>query len=313
MSVTAIIERMARHKALRYINYAFMAALLISCLLAVRETVSMFTASSGQSVSGAEADSGDATADKLATKALSHYAPAVSNNVFAIEGQSLTTITGEQLNKAAPVEVNPTVLITLLGTVAWADATGYAFVIESGTEQKMYKSGQDIPGAGVLSEIYPDLVVMDFNGKTYEVQLQGTEDGAKPARPDRGRRKDRGRKTGKDFSQFARRTGENEYVVSKRAIDESIQNPQNILTDARLLPNMVAGAQKGFRVLEIKRGGLYENLGLANGDVLLAINDFRLSSPESALQAFTTLQGASSIKLEVERAGKKISLKYNIR
>ena len=321
MSLTLIIERIARHKALRYINHAFMAALLISCLLAVRETVNVFMGGRGQGQMSTGDASGKAEllgrAEARKARALSDYAAAVENNVFGIEGQKLTTITQQQLDSSAPVQVAPTVTIKLLGTVAWSDATGYAFVIESGTEQKMYKNGQDIPGAGVLSEVYPDMVVMDFNGNSYEVALESFTDEPRQRVPGRGARdsrsQGRAQQNGRDFSQFARRTGENEYVVNKRAIDESIQNPQNVLTDARLLPNMVAGAQKGFRILEIKPGGLYETLGLLNGDVLLAVNNFRLSSPESALQAFTTLQGSSSISLEVERGGKNISLKYNIR
>jgi general secretion pathway protein C len=258
----------------------------------------------------------------ITLKPLSHYAPAIANNVFGIQGQNLSTITGEQLKQdIAPAQVSPTVTFRLMGTVAWSDTTGYAFVIESGSEQKLYKNGKVIPGAGILKEIYPESVVMEFNGNEYEVLLEKFIDKAssgaatgKAQRPGRAANKRRRPAAGgKDFSQFARRTGENEFVVSKRAIDESIQNPQNILTDARLLPNMNKGAQRGFKVSEIKRGGLYEHLGLLNGDILLAVNDFKLSSPESALQAFTTLQGSSSIKLNIERRGKKIELKYNIR
>lgn len=326
MPFTSIIERLAHHHSLRYVNYALITALVLASLLALRETVKLVAGSSGQgteqTVAAGEQGPDDAARLKDSPRPLSHFAPAISNNVFGIEGQSLSAITREQLSEAAgkkaPAQASPTVKFKLMGTVAWSDATGYAFVAESGTVQTMYKNEQRIPGAGILKEVYPESVVMDFNGNEYEVQIESFTDskGAPDRiansrkRPPRRRRPAAG---GKDFSQFARRTGENEYVVNKRAIDESIQNPQNVLTDARLLPNMSGGSQNGFRVSEIKRGGLYETLGLKNGDILLAVNDFKLSSPESALQAFTTLQGSSSIKLDVERRGKKLNLKYNIR
>ena len=309
---------------MKYINYTLVAALVLASLLAVRETVMIVAGPPDLKAGAGDAkdQQGSQEENEPRIKPLSHYAPAIANNVFGIEGQSLSTITGEQLQQeeTAPVQAAPSVTFKLMGTVAWSDAKGYAFVTESGSEQKLYKNQQTIPGAGVLMEVYPESVVMDFNGNVYEVFLekfndtegQGAAAGARQ-KPDRNDGTRRAAVGGKDFSQFARRTGDNEFVVSKRAIDESIQNPQNVLTDARLLPNMDKGAQVGFRISEIKRGGLYENLGLLNGDILLAVNDFQLSSPESALQAFTTLQGSSFIKLNIQRRGKKIELKYNIR
>jgi len=328
MSYTSIIERIARNQYLRHINYALIAALVLASLLAARETIKLLAGTPGQrpglSDAGNEPGISNAAGPPGRPKKLSHYADAIEKNVFGIKGQTLSAITREQLNADSSAEKQsaqaaPSVTFKLMGTVAWSDASGYAFVIESGSEQKLYKNGQDIPGAGTLKEVYPESVVMDFGGSSYEVEIESftgkkpAAAGAQPSRRPRGGRKPAVARAGKDFSQFARRTGENEYVVNKRAIDESIQNPQNVLTDARLLPNMAGGAQNGFRISEIKRGGLYETLGLQNGDILLSVNDFKLASPESALQAFTTLQGSSAIKLDVERRGKKLKLKYNIR
>lgn len=304
---------------MKYVNYALAAGLILSTLLTVRETINYFSNSGLPQTGASSVQDGTGNSDSSALKPLSHYAPAVENNVFGIKDQSLSTIRMDQQAALAeeaslPSPIKAAVEIKLLGTVAWADTTGYAFISEMGRTQNMYKTGQTIEGAGILRGVHPDRIIMDFNGKIYEVMIENLfgKDQPEPAQPKMATSNIR-TQNGKDFSKFARRTGKNEYVVSKRAIDESIQNPQNILTDARLLPNMVNGTQNGFRVSEIKRGGLYQHLGLSNGDILLAINDFKLSSPESALQAFTTLQGASAISIEVERRGKKISLKYNIR
>jgi len=324
MPLVSLIERLASQQALKYVNYGLAAALLLASLLAARGTVKLLA---GPPVLKPGTVDTDGRREEVEEKQqhllrpLQHYSPVVEKNVFGIEGQSLSTITGAKAEASStPQSVEPSVKFRLMGTVAWSDGTGYAFVTESGSEQKLYKAGQEIPGAGLLKEIYPDSVVMDFGGNLYDVSLESFTEGS-PAdtaagasmRPRRTAERKRPVSGGKDFSQFARRTGDNEFVVSKRAIDESIQNPQNVLTDARLLPNMDKGSQRGFRISEIKRGGLYENLGLLNGDILLGVNDFKLSSPESALQAFTTLQGSSSIKLDIERRGKKIELKYNIR
>lgn len=318
MSLVIAIERIARHRALKHVNRLLVAAIALSCLLSVREVVNIaFTDHTPPAQTG---KAGAKAAGKVAP--LSNYNKAVSNNPFGIKGQTLSTITRQQLSSAEDAQeasVTPTVEIKLLGTVAWSDGFGYVFVSEGGSEQKMYKSSQEISGAGTIAAVFPELVQMEFNGQSYEVLLEEFTEGngkskakASRKRPASGTPRDR-KGGGKDFSQFARRTGDNEFVVSKQAIDESIQNPQNVLTDARLLPNMEGGKQNGFKVSEIKPNGLYQHLGLKNGDVLLEINSFKLASPESALQAFTALQGASSIKIELKRGGKNISLKYNIR
>jgi general secretion pathway protein C len=86
-----------------------------------------------------------------------------------------------------------------------------------------------------------------------------------------------------------------------------------MLTDARLLPNIVNGRQEGFAMSEVRSGGLYHTLGLRNGDVLLRVNDFDISSTESGLQAFTALKGMDRIKLDMLRNGQRMSLTCIIR
>ena len=48
-------------------------------------------------------------------------------------------------------------------------------------------------------------------------------------------------------------------------------------------------------------------IGLQNGDTLLRINGHDVSSPDKALEAYTTIRGASSITLDIERRGKPLS------
>jgi len=85
------------------------------------------------------------------------------------------------------------------------------------------------------------------------------------------------------------------------------------LTDARFIPNIVDGRQEGFIVKELKKGGVYESLGLEDGDVLLRVNNLPITGPESALQAFTALKGMDRIELDIMRRGQKITMTYQIR
>ncbi|HSB52402.1 MAG TPA: hypothetical protein VLD40_07060, partial [Dissulfurispiraceae bacterium] len=64
---------------------------------------------------------------------------------------------------------------------------------------------------------------------------------------------------------------------------------------------------------EVRQGGMYHNLGLLNGDVLLRINSMDISQPDNALQAFTALRGADRVALDIVRSGAKTTLTYQIR
>ena len=85
------------------------------------------------------------------------------------------------------------------------------------------------------------------------------------------------------------------------------------MTDARFVPNFINGRQQGFELREVKPGGIYSSLGLQNGDVLLRINEFTISNPESALQAFTALKGIDRAQLDIIRGGSRMTMTYQIR
>ena len=111
---------------------------------------------------------------------------------------------------------------------------------------------------------------------------------------------------------MVRRIDDDTFRLSKESIREALQNPEQIMTEARLLPYLEEGEQKGFIVRELKRGGIYEALGLRNGDIILKVNELPLESPDSALQAFGALRGLSRVRLEIIRGGRKRAILYHI-
>jgi general secretion pathway protein C len=53
-------------------------------------------------------------------------------------------------------------------------------------------------------------------------------------------------------------------------------------------------------------------LGLRNGDVVRRLAGYELVSPDKALEAYASLRGAKSIPVELLRAGKPLTLIYEI-
>lgn len=108
-------------------------------------------------------------------------------------------------------------------------------------------------------------------------------------------------------------TGSSSYVIDQRALNAALDNIGQAMSDARLLPSMKEGKVEGFRVSELRPGGVFDMVGIKNGDILLRINEFPIDSPEKAMQSFVSLKGQSRIKLDIFRENRPASLNYDVR
>lgn len=86
-----------------------------------------------------------------------------------------------------------------------------------------------------------------------------------------------------------------------------------IMRSAKVIPRLKDGRIDGFKVLKIKKDSRFEKLGLINGDVILQINDIKMTDPEDALKLFEAFKTAKSITLEIERDGARKTLSYTVR
>jgi general secretion pathway protein C len=305
-------------RAVTALHVLLVSALVLALLLLARDAVKFFF-----SAPGAEdaAPKGEARVQgRPGAEPLMSYAPILSNNVFGFPAGKLSPLSASRA-KVAAEKARPKAAsnLKLLGTVAWPGGFGYAIVSGQSGTQEVFRTGQHVPGAGRLLRVGTNEIVIDEGGGA-ETRVPLAEvspmaaaktlkmPGKMPAQPPPSRHT-----AAPPRQDFARQTGENTYVVDKEAIDASLANPKHVLTDARLLPHVVDGVQDGFIISEVRSGGIYDNLGLRNGDVLSAVNNLKLSDPEVALQAFTALRGLDKVELDVVRGGEKMTLTYTIR
>ena len=106
---------------------------------------------------------------------------------------------------------------------------------------------------------------------------------------------------------------ENTYEVARSEVDRALTNLNELAMQARTVPAFRNGRAIGLRLLSIRPGSLYTQIGVQNGDVIVRINGFDLDSPEKALEAYTRLKSASRIDLELERRGQPTRKTYLIR
>lgn len=227
---------------------------------------------------------------------LQDYAIILKKNPFGFPAGELKLLSG------ARTAVSRTD-VSLIGTVSGARSLSYAIFMDRSGNQDVFKIGDSVFGLGILSKVEKDKVSLGSVENALEIPItdillikeEKREFPSHSATPG-----------------FSRKIADDIYSIDQRKIQEAIANPKELMTDARLLPNYVDGAQNGFVLNEIKAGGIYQSLGLQNGDVLLRINDYDISNPELALQAFTALQGMERVQLDILRQGSKMTMTYQI-
>lgn len=230
-------------------------------------------------------------------KGLQEYAGILQNNPFGFPGGQL-----KELSVAKEGSVSHSD-ITLVGTVSGPRAHSYAIFSDRTGRQEVFKIGESVFGAGKLKAVDKERAVITESGR--EIKIPITEIlSIKEVNPS---------ESAGATSEFARNVGKGTFIVDQKKVLNALENPNQLMTDARLQPNIINGRQEGFTLREVRNGGIYHSLGLMNGDVLLRINDYNISNPENALQAFTALRGMDRVQVDIVRSGTKMTMTYQIR
>lgn len=108
------------------------------------------------------------------------------------------------------------------------------------------------------------------------------------------------------------RVSDRAFTVQRGFLDELMRNQAEIMRTARVIPHEENGRVVGVKMYGIRRNSALGRLGVQNGDMLRTMNGFDLSSPDSALEAYTRLSGADALSLSVVRRGQPLTIDYTI-
>jgi general secretion pathway protein C len=238
------------------------------------------------------------------TADLAYYSPILTNGLFgrSTQGQLSPIVNTPAAAQAGP-STAPTELL-LLGTATGSFRETFALVRHTAKqEERVFRLGDLVFDAGRLVLVTREQAFIVVNGKKVELLTPMTPPSAAtqtqlPA--------------GHPGSGVAS-TGAGSYVIDQRALNASLDNIGQAMTDARLLPSQKDGKVEGFRASEVKPNGVFAMIGIKNGDVLLRLNDFPIDSPDKALQSFIALKGQNRLKLDMIRDGRPVTFNYDIR
>ncbi len=111
-----------------------------------------------------------------------------------------------------------------------------------------------------------------------------------------------------------RQISDTQVAVERSVVDHILQEPAAFMGVARIVPTKNDGAQAPLiRLTGVRPGTLLSALNLANGDLLSRINGYDLGNMEQAMAAYARLRSASTLTLDVVRAGKPVTLEVTIR
>lgn len=109
-----------------------------------------------------------------------------------------------------------------------------------------------------------------------------------------------------------RRRTATEYDVRRSVLDAVLADARWMMSSVRIVPHLHEGKSDGFKLFAIRPGSFWDRLGFKNGDTVHDLDGTPLTSPETALQAYTRIRGAKRITVRVTRRGTPLTLSYRI-
>lgn len=185
--------------------------------------------------------------------------------------------------------------LTLIGTVS--GPSRYAVILAPGArEQQLYTVGDDVGGGWRIARIEPTRVVLKSGDRTEVVEIQFTETRPRTAPP--------------PVPSAAPGAG---LRLDPREVEAALSDLNKVMTQARVVPHMVASNIEGYTIFDIVPGSVYAKLGLRNHDVIERVNGVDMTSPEKLYHLFQQLRNEKRIALDFRRHGKRETLNVEIR
>jgi general secretion pathway protein C len=204
---------------------------------------------------------------------------------------------------AAPVVTQ--LKLKLWGTAVFAAGNSYSIIEDLGArKQGVYKVNAAVPGGATVKAIEWDRVILAHNGKDEILTIEKKATAPGLARPGPAAPPADGGGGG------IQQTAENTYVVARSEVDNALENMSQLFTQIRAVPHFEQGQSVGFRLFAIRRGSLFDRIGLKNGDIIRSINGNEMNDPSKAVALLQELRDASNLDVDITRNQQPSKLAY---
>ena len=230
---------------------------------------------------------------------------------------------GEPIEDLDPSQLAPncTGKLRLVGSVMSPGYPEWSFAAIAGSSDgktMLYREGSSVDGSIVLAVHSSSVVVGASNGAC---QLLMFDEDAVVTLPPPTRKKSAsakaidGRKAGLDNEELdegIEKISDTKFNIQRSLVDKVLANQGALMKTARVIPHEDNGRVVGLKLYGIRRTSLLGRLGIRNGDMLRTINGFDMTSPDTALEAYSRLRTTDKLTLAVKRQNNEVSIEYNI-
>lgn len=289
------------------VGLAWGASQLIAGFLALPEGAEI--AETGEAV--ASADEPEASASRPRTRTLtkrSYVDPVLKRNMFDPDAVNVEATDNKDVGADRATDLD---LILLATMVAVPDRYSSALIAEDkrGGEALGYGIGDDLVGEGTILRIEQKRVIIKRNNGDIEY-LAIDEDKKRPTSKTSTGREER---TDNEDERIEK-VGDNKWEVDRSLVEEQLANVEKLATQIRVVPHKdTNGDIDGYRLSGIRRGSLFDKLGIKNGDIVHGVNGMGLTSADGALKAYQSLQNESGFTFDLTRRNQKQTFEYEIR
>ena len=207
----------------------------------------------------------------------------------------------------------------LVGTVVSNDRAESVAVVQEragAQDSKIYLIGDKLGDEADIVAVERSRIILDVSGRKEQIaiELEGDQPGATaPFRAVGAGAVSPPPPPGSDAAEGIRRNPDGSYTLDSRMVEGQLANLSELLTQARAVPNFEDGKTNGFRLFSIKRGSIFDQIGLRNGDVIRKVNSNELNDPAVALNVFQELRSSRDFQVTVMRNNHEETLSYQVR
>jgi len=116
------------------------------------------------------------------------------------------------------------------------------------------------------------------------------------------------------YSKMVKALSDTEYVIDREGFRAALSNINEIVTQARMVPNFTQDRKvDGFRIFRVRPKSVFRELGLRNGDVIQEVNGIKLDDPTKGLELFQTLREQSNFTINLKRGNQKMTFTYTVK
>lgn len=219
----------------------------------------------------------------------------LSRNLFGLE-QAANLLQPGADDSAPAMSVTG---FSLRGTAGTTGGDGFAVFENPEGKQDVFSVGEKIFDGPLLISVSRRKAVVETSTGLLTVEITEPEP--------------RSRSEAEQVNGSIRRIGADRFLVARSEIENSLDNLTQTITQVRATPFLQNGKAIGFRLFNVRKGSIFERMGIKNGDVVREVNGTVIDSPAAASGLLDVIRTAENLELRLLRQGKPVSLSYTVR